>query len=311
MGKSPIFEYVLLLLATMIWGGNFVVGKATTAYFPPVTLACLRWSLAFLVFLPISWKRMKRDWDIIGKHKWALLCMSVTGISGYNSLIYIALNYTAAINAAVINSITPVFIAAFSFIFLKERLKQMHIYGIVFSIAGILFTLSKGSWKALLTFRFNIGDLLIISAAVSWSLYTILLNKYANILPKYSTFSFTMLIGVITLAFCSFFEMLNPAVIIVWNINFIFILAYVGILVSVIAFLAWNAAIEKVGATSAGIFYNLIPFFSSIFSVFLLKESLAWYQITGGSLVILGVLISTFKMKAKVSRVDANDELIY
>jgi drug/metabolite transporter (DMT)-like permease len=92
----------MLLIATAIWGGNLVVGKVATVYFPPYTLALLRWSIALLILLPLNWRRLRKEWTIIVRYRWILLGMSIFGISGYNGLLYFALNHTTSINAAVV-----------------------------------------------------------------------------------------------------------------------------------------------------------------------------------------------------------------
>lgn len=52
---------LLLILATLLWGGNFVIGRAVSGDIPPITLAFLRWIVAFLVFFPIAYQRTKKN----------------------------------------------------------------------------------------------------------------------------------------------------------------------------------------------------------------------------------------------------------
>ncbi|MFC5449083.1 DMT family transporter [Paenibacillus aestuarii] len=292
MDKKMLQAYFLLLLATGIWGGNLVVGKVATAYFPPFTLALLRWSIALLILLPFSWRRLCKEWNIIVRYKWVLVGMSIFGISGYNALLYYALNHTTSINAAVVNSITPVFIAAFSFFILRQTLKIGQILGIAISVLGIVLTVSQGSWEKLIELRFNVGDLLVIAAVICWSIYSVLLKKYAVVLPRFSAFFFTVMLAVISLAGLSATERPDISVLFKWNGTVWFILLYIGIAAAIVSFLAWNVAIERVGAATAGIFYNLIPLFSISFAVIFLGEPVLWYQISGGTMVIAGVLVS-------------------
>jgi drug/metabolite transporter (DMT)-like permease len=299
MNKKTAQAYVLLLLATSIWGGNLIVGKVAITYLPPFTLSLLRWSLAFLVMLPFTWKMMKNDWKIIRQYIPIICILSSTGIVGYSTTLYFALNYTSSINVAVLNSITPVFIVIFTFFFLRETLKIVHGCGIMLSVFGILFIITKGSWEALLSFQFNVGDLLVILAMIFWSIYSIFIKKYVEILPKYSSFSFIVLIALLPLSCLSFWEMNYSVTVMVWDGDLLFILAYIGILAAIVPFLAWSTAIGLVGATVSGVFYNLIPLFSTIFAIVFLKESLTWFQLVGGGLVILGVLVSSINAKQK------------
>jgi drug/metabolite transporter (DMT)-like permease len=292
MDKKIVQAYALLLLATVIWGGNLVIGKAATAYFPPLTLTLLRWSIALLILFPLNWRKLRKEWPIIVRYKWILLGMSIFGISGYY-----ALNHTTSINAAVVNSITPVFIAGFSYLFLRQSLRIEQIIGIAISVLGIVLTVAQGSWGKLVMFRFNIGDIYIIAAVVCWSLYTILLKKYADVLPRVSAFCFTILLAVVSLSGLSFAERPDLSVLYKWDGTVVFILLYVGIAAAIVSFLAWNVAIERLGAVTAGIFYNLIPLFSITFAILFLGESVFWYQITGGALVVTGVLVSVIPLQ--------------
>lgn len=235
--------------------------------------------------------------------------MSVFGISRYNGLLYFALNHTTSINAAIVNSITPVFIAGFSFLILRQSLTVAQLLGIVISILGFVMTIAQGSWEQLLDLRFNLGDLLVIAAVVCWSVYSVLLKKYANVLPRFSAFCITVLLAVVSLSGFSAAERPNLSVLTQWDGTVVFILLYIGIAAAIVSFLAWNVAIERVGAAAAGIFYNLIPLFSIFFATMFLGESVFWYQIAGGVLVVAGVLVSVMPLRIMNALISKNEEV--
>ena len=296
------YAYFLLILANMIWGGNFVIGRIGADYFPPFTFSLLRWLVALLILTPFMVKRLKADWNILWRYKWILLLLTVTGIAGYNTIIYFSLHFTTSINAAVVNSITPLFIAIFSIFVLKERLAFVQVIGISLSITGIIFILSKGSLGALQAFSFNIGDLFVLIAVVCWSLYSVVVKKYATVLPAQTTLYITSFMGAVMLLPFSMFELNRPDVHVVFTPMSIFILFYVGILASIIAFLSWNTGVPRVGAAKSGIFLNLLPVFATIFATVFTNESLLWYQIIGGIIVIFGVLLSSTAPKTVQQR---------
>jgi drug/metabolite transporter (DMT)-like permease len=291
---SPFF---LLILANLIWGANFVIGRVAANYLPAFSFSLLRWCIAFIIFLPFIWKKMKKERQILMQHKGILVLMSVFGIVGFNTCLYFALHYTTSINASVVNSTTPLIIAIFSFFILGERLNKTQVLGTVLSVIGVLFILSKGSLQTLFSFSFNMGDLLVIMAVISWSLYSIIVKKYAGIVPKYSSFCVSMLIGIVLLLPFSIWELQKPETTITWTAPTIFILLFVGFFASIVAFLSWNTAVEQVGASRAGVFLNLIPVFSSIFAIVFNGETLTWYQVIGGIFVIIGVLVSAKRVK--------------
>lgn len=290
--------YFLLVLANVIWGGNFVIGRVGTEFFPPITFSILRWSVAFLLLTPFMIKPMLKDFKVLWKHKWIVLILSITGIAGYNTIIYFSLNFTTSINASIVNSTTPLFIAVFSFLLLKERLSVLQGTGILLSVIGIVFILSKGSFETLQGFKFNPGDLFVLVAVVNWSIYSIVIKKNSKILPAFTTLYATSFVGILILLPLSLLEIMQTDAEVIFNPESSLILGYVGFFASIVAFISWNTGVAKIGAAKSGIFINLLPLFATLFATIFTKEDLLWYQIAGGVIVLLGVVLSSKENRA-------------
>lgn len=288
--KIPPFT--LLLLATLLWGGNFVIGRAVSDDIPPLTLAFLRWCIAFIIFLPISYSSLKRDWRMLKKHWSIVLILALTGVATFNTLVYIGLHYTTSINASLMNSSTPIIIYILSFIFLKERLTKFQIAGTALSLSGVLFIISGGSFASLLDFSFNKGDLIVLVAVCCWSVYSLLVKQYARRLPGQSTFLVTIFLGAVMLFPFYIYETLTLTEPIHWELSSIAAILYVGVLASIVAFLCWNSGVVQLGANKASIYLNFIPVFASIFAVLFLGEQLYTFQMLGGLAVVAGVVLS-------------------
>lgn len=286
---------LLLILATLLWGGNFVIGRAVAGDIPPITLAFLRWCVAFIVFLPIAYSRVKREWHMIKANWPAVIVMAITGVACFNTLVYIGVYYTTSINASLMNSSTPIIIYILSFIFLKERLSKFQLIGTALSLAGVAFILSKGSLEMLLSFSFNKGDLIVLIAVFCWGVYSLLVKQYAGRLPGYSTFLVTIAFGVMMLLPFTIYELMTTSVEIVWSPSTIGAILYVGIIASIVAFLSWNNGVVALGANKASIYLNFIPLFATIFAVLFLDEDLLLAQLIGGLAVICGVLLANKK----------------
>lgn len=291
MNRFP--PVLLLIFATLLWGGNFVIGRAVANEISPFTLAFYRWCTAFIVFLPIIWTSLKRDWPTIRQHLPIVFAMSLTGVASFNTLIYVALHHTTSINASLMNSTTPIFIYILSLIFLKERLSRLQIIGTTLSLLGVLFIISKGSFQSILEFSFNIGDLIVLIAIVCWAIYSILVKQFSNVLPGGSTFLVSIGMGILMLFPFYMYESLQPTIETTWSIASISAILYTGIFASIVAFICWNTGVIQLGANKAGIYLNFIPVFATIFAVTFIGESLELFQILGGILVILGVFLST------------------
>jgi drug/metabolite transporter (DMT)-like permease len=301
-GANKNYGFLLLILANMIWGGNFVIGRIGVDYYPPLLFSLFRWLIAFLLLTPFMVKPLKKDWKILWQHKAVLLLLAVTGVAGYNTIIYFALQFTTSINASVVNSTTPLFIAIFAIFILKEKLSFHQIAGIILSVLGISFIISRGSIDAFLSWSINAGDLFVLTAVLLWAMYSVIGKKYSGVLPGPSTFYVTSFLGILILAPLSLIEYRLSGVEPAFSIFSIGILLYVGFLASIVAFLSWNYGVSIIGASKAGVFLNLLPVFATIFAVLFTSESLYLYQIIGGVIVIFGVLLSSrisFQIKNK------------
>lgn len=288
--KIPPFA--LLLLATLLWGGNFVIGRAVSGDLPPLTFAFLRWCIAFIFFLPIAYGSFKRDWRMLKAHWPIVLILALTGVAAFNTLVYIGLHYTTSINASLMNSSTPILIYILSFIFLKERLTIFQLLGTALSLGGVLFIISGGSFASLLVFSFNKGDLIVLVAVCCWSIYSLLVKQFAGRLPGQSTFLVTIFLGTIMLLPFYVYETLTLTEPIHWHLSTVAAILYVGILASIVAFLSWNSGVVQLGANKASIYLNFIPVFATIFAVLFLGEQLHTFQLIGGLAVVAGVLLS-------------------
>ncbi|WP_010300704.1 DMT family transporter [Kurthia senegalensis] len=298
MSKIP--AYYLLLLATLLWGGNFVIGKAVATSLPPFTFAFLRWIIALCIFLPIVWKSLKHDLPVILSHWKIVIILAFTGVAAYNTLVYYGVHYTTSINASLMNMLTPIFIYIFSFLFLKETLNRYQVIGTLISFVGVLVILSNGHLTSIFHLSFNKGDFIVMIAVILWSIYSLLIKQFSTKLPGKTTFFVSICLGTFILFPFFLYEQFVTTNTIVWSGLSLFAIFYTGIFASIIAFLAWNTGIIKYGANRAGIYLNFIPVFASIFALLFLKESLVWTQLVGGLFVILGVFVTGQKKEKRM-----------
>src|ERR1700738_5341872 len=169
--------HVLLCIAALCWAGNAVVGRLAAGLIPPVTLSFLRWSLAFLIILPSAWKHLLRDWGAIRARLGTMIVLSVTGIGGFNTMQYWALEHTQALNTLLLQSAGPLFVAIWSLVLLGVRLTLAQACGIAVSLCGVLVILLHGDLTTLKNIEFNKGDLIFTVALAIFGLYSVLLLK--------------------------------------------------------------------------------------------------------------------------------------
>jgi drug/metabolite transporter (DMT)-like permease len=283
------------------------MGKIVTDTIPPFTLALLRSFIAFLVMIPIGFKEWNNHRPLWKKEWKPLFGLSLTGIVLFTGLVYTSIKHTTTINASIVEATTPVFAIILGYIFLKERFNQLQILGTALSLFGVIWIITKGSIEIVQSLSFNIGDLVMLLAVLSWAVYSLFVKRHNAKFPSYGGLLVMLFMATIILLPLAAFEWKN-GVYIQWNLPVIAGLLYVGIFPSIIALICWNKAVGVIGPSRASVFLNLVPLFTTIGAVLFLNESLQWIQVMGGVLVLFGVYLTT-KTKRKKADVKVKTEL--
>ncbi len=289
-----------MLLPPLFWAGNFIAGKAVSDQHIPIGLSFWRWFLATLIFTPFVLKAIIKEKDIILKHLPKIVILSLLSISAFNSLAYISLQYTSALNATILNSLIPIFILIIVSLFFKEKISKYQIIGIFVSLLGVFIILSRLDINIIKNISFNKGDLWMLIAALDWAMYSILLKHLRPTELKPMTFlGVMMILGTIFLMPLYLANPFNESMIIL-NKDVIYALAYIAIFPSIISYLAWNYGLQKIGAALGGQYIHLMPIFGALMAVLFLGEKIQLYHILGGIGIALGLWLSMQKHKETI-----------
>lgn len=282
-----------LVLATLFWSGNYVVGEAAVASMTPLELTFWRWALAAVPLLLLAQFIEKPDWRAVLRRWPALLVLSALGMSGYTLLLYGALGYTSAMNASLITAANPALIVVMAVVLLGERTTRLGWLGICLGLLGVLLVLTRGELQRLLSFTMNTGELLMIGAIIVWGFYTIIARRLK--LPAIAATAVQVVMATVSLA--PFALALNvqfpdtPAE--GWS------LAYIAVFPSLGAYLLWNLALKSTPPGTAGNYLNLMVVFTAAITV-ALGTPLTLVQVIGGLMVIAGVLLTGIKGRARL-----------
>jgi drug/metabolite transporter (DMT)-like permease len=283
--------YLLLCITTLCWAGNAVVGRLAAGHIPPVTLAFLRWSIAFLLILPFAWKHLVRDWAAIRGKLGIMILLSVTGIGIFNTLQYWALEYTQALNTLLLQSAGPLIVAVWSLVLLGVRLTPAQAIGVLLSLTGVLVILMHGDLTALSNISFNKGDLIFLVALAIFAFYSVMTLKRPAI-HGLSFAAFTFGAGAACLIPLLIFELLTRPVMAIDAQNLLTVL-YVSIFPSIVAYLCFNRGIQLIGANRAAPFFHMVPVFGSVMAIVFLGEQPQLFHLIGFALVLTGVYVAS------------------
>mgnify|MGYP006095124141 FL=1 len=289
--------YLMLVLATLFWAGNFVVGKiAFIENVPPFSLTFFRWLLVWVILIPFTYKEFFKLRRVILDNFLLLLLLGLTSVGLFNSFIYNALNFTQVINASLFNAVIPVAIILFGLLFKLEKTNKYQILGLIVSILGILSIITKLDLGILLTLSFNKGDILMIGAVITWGIYSAFLKKRKFEVSLLTLVHILCTFGLVTLIPQFLFEFSQGKTVII-NDHLIYSLIYLAIFPSIGSYYCWAGAVSIIGANRAGIFLSLIPLFSTILAIIFFNEKFLFFHFIGSVLIILGLLLSNKKIK--------------
>ncbi|MCX8019524.1 MAG: DMT family transporter [Chitinophagaceae bacterium] len=285
--------YLFAVLATLIWSGNFIVARSVTHEIPPFTLAFYRWFCASVLLLPFTRTYLvKSEWKIFKSALLYFFITAFTGITLFNTLIYVAGYHTSAINMALLGTCSsPVFALILARIFLKENITAAQVAGMLISITGVMILLSRGSLSALTEFRFGRGELWILAAAFSFAIYNTCVKKKPLGMKPIAFLCIVFFTGTLLLLPFYVWEYSTTGGIRV-NLKNLSIIFYLGAGASVLSFFLWNKSIQILGAAKTALFGNLIPVFSSMEAILLLGEKISIYHLISFGLVVTGLLLA-------------------
>jgi drug/metabolite transporter (DMT)-like permease len=285
--------YLLLCITALCWAGNAIVGRLAAGHIPPVTLALLRWSLAFFIILPFAWKHLTPDWGAIRARLGTMILLSLTGISAFTALQYWSLEHTQALNTLLLQSAGPLFVAVWSLILLGVRLTLAQAGGIALSLTGVLVILLHGDLTALASIDFNKGDVIFTVALAIFGLYSALSVTRPQI-HGLSFAAFTFGCGSACLVPLWVWEMFSRPAMQLDAANLL-ITFYVAVFPSILAYLCFNRGVQLIGANRAAPFFHVVPVFGSVMAMVFLGERPQLFYIIGFALVLTGVFVASRK----------------
>ncbi len=281
--------YGLIVATVFIWAASVVAGRAVHQEMPPIGLTFWRWAVAGLVVVIFTWPTLKKNLHVLRSHI-GILVLEGAFMAAAGTLLFTALNYTTAINATLVNATQPMITVFLAWTILRQRINKFQLLGIVAALIGVGVTVTKADLSNLTNLNFNIGDILVVLAIVTYSLYAIFLRKLPAELGVFPCLGVILLVGAIILIPIYAYETIYVRPVI-FNGAFIGTTLVLALFASIISMAMWNAANRAVGPNRAAVFINLIPVFGAVLAIVFLNEKLFAYHIAGGILVCIGILM--------------------
>lgn len=284
--------YVALTVTALLWSSNFVIGRAIHEAVTPATMNFLRWALALVVLLPVTLVDLRRH-RLALLRNWRLIALlGLTGIAAFQTLCYFALTQTTALNTILLTSLAPLAIVALSWLALGERISRVQGLGLLTSLGGAVVLILHGDTEALVSLRFNSGDLWMLLAVALWTVYSVLLRRRPEQVPPLALHTASVGAGTLWMLPLFGWDAVRgaglPTELSAW-----LAIGFVAVFSSAIAHALWVRGVASIGPNRASVFIHLMPLFGAVLAITFLGEELAAYHVLGAALVLVGVILSS------------------
>lgn len=283
--------HAALALTTLLWSSNFVIGRAVVVDLSPAAMNFLRWAIALLVLAPLTLRDLRAHRAVLLRHWRLVALLGFTGIAAFQTLTYVALTMTTALNTTLLLSLAPMAIAALSWFALGERMTRVQVLGLFVSLAGACVVIVHGDVATLVALDINAGDLCMLAAIGIWAVYSVLLRRRPTAVPPLALHTASVLAGTLCMLPLFGWQLAQgtglPSGSRAWAA-----IAFVAVFSSAVAHALWVYGVAKIGANRAGSFIHLMPLFGAGLAVVFLDERLEAYHAAGALLVLSGVVLT-------------------
>ena len=286
----------LMFVTPACWSVNYLVARSASHTIAPHMLALGRWLLAGALMAAMHWREIASHGGAVRKEAGRFLVLGALGMWICGAFVYIAGRTTTATNIGLIYAISPVLVALFSTLVLKERIGIAQIAGTAVALAGFFHIVLKGEWGGLSAVELTPGDWWIFVAAISWAAYTLLLKAWPTSFGSAARLALTSLGGaLVILPFAIAEAVWFMSSELSWqNAGYI---ATTAIIPGVGAYLAYSFMLRELGASRVAVVLYLGPIYGALMGWLVLGESIRPFHWAGAALILPGIFLATRKGK--------------
>ena len=288
MNNKTLIGLLCGLGAAAIWGGMYVVSKVVLEIIPPFALVSLRLVLGIVTLAIVL---LLRGFPSVPRNQ--LLQVIGVGFVGYGislSLQFLGTKLSTAANGSLVTSATPAFVLLFAWLFLKESITPRRLLALALATLGVIAVIDPRS--AQLNPSLFLGNILLLGAAVTWALYSVLVRKVTQ---NMDVLVFSMI------AFFGGLPVTIPAG--AWEagttgfgeitMGVIGGILFLGVISTALAMVLWNTAFALVDASLASLTFFAQPVVGTFLGWLFLGEQITPLFLLGGLLIGLGLIVAS------------------
>ena len=283
--------HLIAILIVIIWGTTFISTKVLINHgLTPQEIFFYRFLISYIGIWFISPRRLFTN--RLKDELW-LMAGGIFGGSLYFFTENTALGITQTTNVAFIVCSAPLLTTILSLLFYKsEKATKGLVLGSILALVGVGLVVFNGQFVLKLS---PLGDLLALSAALSWAFYSLIIKKMAG---RYSTLFITRKIffyGVLTILPAFLLQPLRPDTAVLLQPLVLFNLLFLAVVASLICFIVWNVVLKQLGTVKASNYIYLNPLATMITSALILHELMTPIAFVGAACIMFGVYLAEKK----------------
>ncbi|PWE22489.1 MULTISPECIES: DMT family transporter [Aliarcobacter] len=283
--SKELNSHLIIILATFLVGGSFVVSQKLSGIIDPISITLLRFVIASLVLVPIIFFNQNYRKKLIPTFNRAMI------ISFFYSLFFIglfkALEYTTALNTGTIFTLVPFITAVFSIFVFNQKISLISYLVYFIGIIGTSMVVFRGNLELFISLSLNNGDIIFLLAIFSMALYSICMKYFHKEDDELIVLVFMTLFGGViwmSLSLIIFDIPLNWTKI--GTEEFLYII-YLSILATLVTSYLYQRGTIFLGPKKVMAYVYLNPATIIIISYFTIHEEI-------NTFIFIGILISSF-----------------
>ena len=265
----------------------YVVSKVVLEIIPPFALVALRLILGILTLSVVV--AVSGGLNITRQQSLQVFGVGLVGYGASLSLQFLGTKLSTAANGSLVTSATPTFVLLFAWILLSERITTRKFLALLLATLGVVAVIDPRS--AQLDPDLFLGNILLLGAAVTWALYSVLVRKVTqslDVLP----FSLIAFIGGLPIAIPAGAWELTKAGVGEISLGVVGGVLFLGIISTALAMILWNTAFAVLDAGLASLTFFAQPVVGTLLGWLFLGEKITPLFLLGGALIGIGMLIS-------------------
>lgn len=283
-----------MIVAPLCFSSNLIFGRHVVGEVPPFTLAFIRWACVALALAPLALREAAAVRTALRAAPGLIALLGFLGMWICGAVVYLGLRDTTATNATLIYTTSPVFILLIEAVTAGRRIGAREIAGSLAAMIGVAVIVTRGDLAALAALDINPGDVLILAAALSWAIYSVLYRSPPlRPLSNLTLFALVSAAGAVGLAPFAAWELAGgdalPQSADAWMS-----VAGIVVIASLMAFSGFQYGVRTLGPSLTGIFMYLLPVYGVVLAILFLGERFEAFHGFGIAMVLGGVVLATF-----------------